>query len=217
MTENVPIPYQSGNPPTPFNVIQAGQNNTNIGSVENAFATTILVATNTPTASQPSVLRQLDMSCYHLFVVGGEDFTKKRLLIDPSRALTEYISDEIRMRYQHLEPELHDELQSYPALFMSENKGSGKASSDQQALLGYVTDIRVQDNGVRIGYETFGFPIQQQDLNENAHLLGIKTRGRMSELNRTHWTLKRVNLVEAFNEAGINLLPIRLPQGGILQ
>lgn len=206
VTQNVPAALPE-NPLASPSIIQAGQNNTNIARVENAFAPTIILTPNAPAASQPNTILPLDTSCYHLFVIAGEDFSTGQLLINPRRALTECVSEEIKKRFQHLQPHTHKQLQKYPALFMSENNKPGKASSDQQAFLGFITEIRVQDNGIRIGYQTYNIPISQQSLNENADKLGIVVRGRMSELDRTHWTLKRVNLFEAFNDAGINFLP----------
>lgn len=202
--------------PALFEVTQGGENNTNIAHVEHANMPVLIVQQTAQASSTalPMMSLELDWRNYHLFVIAGEDFSTGRFFVDPTRALTEYTSDELKQRYQHLTPAAIEELKRFPALFMAENEEFGKATSGQYAYWGYLTDIRVQDNGIRITFTRI-CPVPQQKLNENNNHFGIFSRSRFSELNRTHWALKRVNLHESFNEAGINYMPINVPQGGI--
>lgn len=81
--------------PAPANVTQAGHHNTNIAHVNKAFMP-VFVSTGTPatTVGTPAGTC-LDPSCYHLFVVGDEDFSSDRFYIHPRRALTEYTAEDL--------------------------------------------------------------------------------------------------------------------------
>lgn len=193
---------------------QAGHHNTNIAHAEQVHMPVMILPTQLSRNASPGSAPRLDPSCYHLFVIAGEDFSTGRFLVNSTRALTEHTSDELKKRYQHLESADIDKLKNFPALFMDENAEIVRALPDQLARWGYLTDIRVQDNGIRIAFNTV-MTVPQQCLNDNSHHFGIQAYGRMSELNRTHWALKRVNLFEAFNDAGINYLPYETIQGGV--
>lgn len=206
-------PHHSAAPVAPLNVTQAGQNNTNIAHIEHARMQMVVLSPQSSPEDPVWELPQMDLSCYHLFVIGGEDFPANHFYVDPSRALTEYTAEELKTRYQHLEASACEELLRFPALFMTENADIGRAAPDQRAWWGAVTSIRVQDNGIRIGYQKC-FAISQQELNWNDHHFGIARHGRISEMNRTHWALKRVNLLEAFDDADISYLPFARKTGG---
>jgi len=75
------------------------------------------------------------------------------------------------------------------------------------AYLGLVHDVKIQDNGIKI-YARILTSIQQQKLNELARDLAIQGASKCNELNRTHWTIKRVNLIEVLKGAGINTFPL---------
>lgn len=66
-------------------------------------------------------------------------------------------------------------------------------------------DIKVQDNGVKIYFRPLNF-IPQQRLNDLAFELGIRGTTAFNELNRTHWLIKRINLIEVLKDAGISVL-----------
>ncbi|MSS84809.1 hypothetical protein FYJ24_08535 [Actinomycetaceae bacterium WB03_NA08] len=207
-------PRQPNGMPEVYGVTQAGHHNTNIAHVEHVFMPMVIAPSATLSNTASGAARQLDPSCYHLFVIAGEDFSTDHFLVDPTRALTEATASELKQRYQHLQPDMLQELMNYPALFMAENGAMGRALDDQQAWFGIINSIRVQDNGIRIGFQKIQ-AIPQQALNDHSHYFAINAYSRISELNRTHWALKRVNLFEAFNDAGINYLPYAITQGGI--
>jgi hypothetical protein len=68
-----------------------------------------------------------------------------------------------------------------------------------------VTDIRIQENGIKIYFQRF-CTIPQRRLNEIAHNLAIKGSYNFNELSRTHWTIKQINLIEELRAAGISVL-----------
>ncbi len=215
MVGNSIEPRQPSSVPQMRRVTQAGHHNTNIAHVERVFMPLVLPLSTTSPKTDAGSARELDPSCYHLFVVADEDFESDRFLVDPTRALTESTAPELQQRYQHLQADILEELKSYPALFMAENGAIGHALHDQQAWFGIIESIRVQDNGIRIGFQKI-HPIAQQALNDNHQRFGIRVYGRTSELNRRHWALKRVDLFEAFDDARISYLPYAIKREGVL-
>jgi hypothetical protein len=80
-----------------------------------------------------------------------------------------------------------------------------KPSDEQQAYLGIVEDIRVQDNGIKIRWRMI-WPIPMQQISRIGFELGMLNMTKaISELNHTHWAIKRINLFEELKDAGISL------------
>ena len=69
---------------------------------------------------------------------------------------------------------------------------------------GIITDVKVQDNGIKVYYQLLN-KIPQQKLNELLFELGIQGNSNFNELNRMHWAIKRINMVEVLGENGIPL------------
>ena len=61
------------------------------------------------------------------------------------------------------------------------------------AVYGMLTDIKVQDNGIKVYYQGLN-PVPQQKLNELAAELGFGKASSFNELNRVHWAIKKVNM-----------------------
>lgn len=144
---------------------------------------------------------------YNLFVVGDEPFNEGFFLIDKDRALTvtEGVAADISEQFASLSPEAQAAIKTFPSIFASENHQYGHTDEAQLAVFGVVTDIRIQENGIKIYYQRF-CTIPQQRLNEIMLKLAIKGSSSFNELNRTHWTIKRINLIEELRAAGICVL-----------
>lgn len=97
-----------------------------------------------------------------------------------------------------------EDLKRYPAIFADENHSYGKTDDAQDAYFGFVKDVKIQDNGIKI-YYTIITAIPQQILNEHCFELGIGGARSFNELNRTHWALKQINLIEALQKAGVQI------------
>jgi len=188
------------------------------GPVENVNPNATTVTTNNniflPGNSTSATTTPLPQSkeYYHLFVMGIEQFPKVgyyHFNAQSKDALTIYISDDTKEKYQHLTPDVIPVLKSFPALFMQENHGPdyGQAAPEQYVSKGVVTSIAVTDNGIRIDCALTGcFP--QQLINQYSDEFAVFTRGatkRFSEINTTHWTIKRMNLELILQECGIVL------------
>ena len=205
------LPFASNHPPqeaqpVPITLTQTGNDNTQIAYVQTYDATTnqtvFIVQGVSPVDG--TVVGQgvtLNYDCFNLFVLGTEQYDGPTFIVPKDRALTESTSDEMKAQCAALTPEAIEIIKTFPALFCSENHHFAKTDPDHMAYYGYVTDIKVQDNGIKIYFTKLNaFP--QQILNNIASRLSIGGARSFNELSRTHWAIKRVNLVEELATAG---------------
>ena len=90
-----------------------------------------------------------------------------------------------------------------PSLFLAENEAYGKANDYQRVIYGFVSDVKIYDNDVKIYFCGYKSDIVQQRLNELLDELGLIGNQRFNELNRTHWAIKRVDLIQELYEANL--------------
>jgi len=150
---------------------------------------------------------QMSTEYYNLFVIGDETFNDGCFLVEKDHALTisEGVAPEISTQFACLTQDAISAIKTFPALFANENHQNGCTDASHQAFYGIVTDIRIQENGIKIYFQKFCcFP--QQKLNEIALNLAIKGSSSFNELNKTHWAIKKINLIEELRTAGINVL-----------
>ena len=200
---STPSVLQPSNVPTTITL--PGDNNTIVAQANNVNTINVFVPTTQPNGVMLPTKHTLNTDCYNLFVIGGETFNLGHFVVPKDRALTESISPELKKRYAGLDEEAIAQIKTYPALFACENYQYGHTSEDQTAYFGLIVDIKVQENGANVYYQLLS-PIQQQRLNEIAYNLAIKGTSSFNELNRTHWTIKQINLIEALRDAGISVL-----------
>ncbi len=149
---------------------------------------------------------KLNREYYNLFVVEDEPFHENYFLMAKDRALTVYegISPEISARFARLTPEAQKLIKTFPSIFASRNHKYGGTDQNHVARYGLVTDIRIQENGIKIYFDPF-CSIPQQLLNDLALQLEIQGPSTYNEFNRIHWAIKKVNMIEVLKEAGIIL------------
>lgn len=151
---------------------------------------------------------EFDPNYYNLIVVGNDDLDEPRhFLVRKDRALTESTTKELKETYATLTPEAISVIKTFPAIIATENQQYGKTESDHKAVYGIITDIRIQDNGIKIYYQVLNW-IPQQKLNELAPELGIDGTSNFNELNRMHWAIKKINMVEVLREAGLRVFSL---------
>lgn len=143
---------------------------------------------------------------YNLFVVGNENFTENSFLIGKECALTidEGVSPEISARFAPLSDEAKAAIKAFPSIFASLNHQYGCTDEAHNAIFGRVTDVEVMENGIKVHIHKACL-IPQQRLNEMASNLGILTACGTNEFNRTHWTIKPIDLIDELRQAGFNL------------
>ncbi len=111
------------------------------------------------------------------------------------RAVREYTDDHIQARFKAMTRENIEELMSYPCLFAYES------GIQQKASLGWLTNIKPRGEEVRIEFELEkGLP---QITGSRLEKLRTELDITNWELNRTHWAVKDVNLLQVLRTAGI--------------
>jgi hypothetical protein len=143
---------------------------------------------------------------YNLFVVGNESFAENSFLIGKECSLTmdEGVSPEISARFASLSEDAKAEIKTFPSIFASINHKYAHTDDAHNAILGIVTDVKVMENGIRIHIHKACY-IPQQRLNEIASEIGLHVASMANELCRTHWAIKRLNLIEKLEAAGLNV------------
>ena len=157
------------------------------------------------TRNAPNTTFTLNTDYYNLFVIGTETFSDGHFIVPKDRALTESMTPENKAQFSALSDEAIARIRTFPSIFASENHYYGKTDDDHQAIFGIVKEVRIQDNGIKIHFQSL-WPIQQQRLNEIIFQLAIGGTTSFNELDRTHWAIKRVNLIEELRAAGISVL-----------
>ena len=204
-------PPQVVNPgqPTQLEFKQEGSGNTQIGHDEHYDTTvnqTVVIMNGFQPNNRPMTPQSVTFNydCFNLFVLGDEKYDQPTFIVPKNRALTECTSDEMKVQCASLTPEAVAIIKTFPALFCSENHNFSKTDPDHMAYYGYVNDVKVQDNGIKVYFQILNtFP--QQILIDMAEDLCIGGAKYYNELCRTHWAIKRINMIEVFELHGYKL------------
>ena len=181
----------------PTIITQVGNKNTQVANANNVN----IIIQSAPANAQAD----LNKEYYNLFVVGDESFRDGHFIVPKERALTVYMSPEAKAQFSSLSIDAISQIMRLPSLFANENHRYGRTDDSHQAYFGLVTGIKPQDNGIKIYFRSFT-AIPQQRLNELAFELAIQGSKSFNELNRTHWAIKRINLIEELKKAGVSVL-----------
>ena len=192
---------------TPANDDEAERNETNNSTAEKISASITQAVNIQNYLMQQNTLQienhEISREYYNLFVISDE-IKNWRFTMPKDRSLRS--NSDIVKKFADLTSEVIDQIKTFPSLFMYENtEYGGRTSPDQKAYFGFVTDLRVQENGlIKVRFRRDA-DINQQQINDIAHLLDIHEGSGIMELNHTHWTIKNVDLIEELTEA--ELLP----------
>ena len=149
----------------------------------------------------------LDTTLCNLFVLDGENLTGRSFAISKQCSLNDYIEEEVRERFLSLSPMDQMTLTNIPSIFATVNHRERQTDPEHQALLGRITDIRLQRYDVRFQWKPYCmFP--QQVLNQNESLFDIWTAPATNELSDEHWTIKQIPLLKRLQSVGVD--PFRL-------
>lgn len=190
-----------------------GDNNTLIAhanQVTNEYRPLIVFNNQPHGTATGGTAQEFNPEYYNLIVVADGDLdngNSGHFLVDKRRAITESTSQELKDAYAALTPQAIAGVKTFPAIIATENHDYGKTDDQHQAGYGIITDVKVQDNGIKVYYQILNW-IPQQRLNELARELGLGSATSFNELNRMHWTIKRINMVEVLREAGIRIFTI---------
>lgn len=196
-------------PPTqPVNLIQNGNDNTQIAYVER-YEQLVVILPGVASSGTPIIGQGISFNydCFNLFVLGTEQYNDPCFIVPKDRALTESTSQEMKDLCASLSAEAIAIIKTFPAIFCSENHHYAKTDPDHTAYYGYVTDIKIQDNGIKVYFTKLNQLPQQVliDLSEDLCIGGARS---FTELSRTHWAIKRINLIEVLEKAGYRVFKL---------
>ena len=144
----------------------------------------------------------LNSQYYNLIVTGEIEFENIQPITMPiDRVLTEYM-DELKSEFLPLSPRVQERVLTFPTIFANENMYYGRANENQVFGLGYIHRIKVRHDAVRI-YPQIICCLPQQKLNEACFELDMGGNSSFNELNRTHWSIKKIDLLAELREFGL--------------
>ncbi|WKY46091.1 hypothetical protein Q5O14_08360 [Eubacteriaceae bacterium ES2] len=181
------------------NVYASRVNNMNI-TIQNASVAPQLLTQNSQ-ASAPTV----DRTHYNLFVTYGVDFSQDTpFTVEASRALTEYMDDDLKEKFSTLSDDVIDKIKTFPCIFANENFNYGHTDEEQTLGYGYIRQIKLRRDGIKI-YPQIVYLIPQQRLNEALFDLDIRGCSTFNEFNRMHWSIKKIDLITELQELGFQV------------
>ena len=148
---------------------------------------------------------------YQLIVTCDENvFNEGVVSVSTNRALTKYnVPQEIFDRCSTLTDEGIEELKRFPAIICQENtEMNGVTSPNQFCIFAYIQKVMVIGKTVKIAFKPI-VPIQQIKLcdKRNAVFFDLNMDCAITDLNHSAWSVHRVNVFDAFKEAGIPGVP----------
>lgn len=124
--------------------------------------------------------------------------------METDRSLTEYMDDEVKAVFSTLSEEVQKRILTFPSIFANENTAYGHTDESQILGLGYIRQIKVRRDAIKI-YPQVLLTLSQQRLNEALFDLDIHGTISFNEFNRTHWCIKKVDLIAELRELGFQL------------
>lgn len=151
----------------------------------------------------------VDREYYNIFVIDCEKFENPYFNVPRERALIECMSNETKNQFfgwdNNNTPEIKRRILTLPSLFMAENNQYGNADDGQNVIFGFVTDFKIYEKDVKVYYYGYSLKISQKRLNELLKELQLYGDNNFNEMNRTHWSIKRCDLIQELNEAGFQI------------
>lgn len=202
----IPPAVLSADQGTPVRALQQqGEKNIYAEHVDNMNVTVQIAPQVLPQNKQSRTIT-FDQTHYNLFVTFDLDFVRgiESFTMDADRSLTEYMSDELKKEFSTLSDEAVDRIKRFPCIFANENTAYGHTDEDQMLGFGYIRQIKVRRDKIRI-YPAIMYLLPQQSLNEALFELDIIGTDSFNEFNRTHWCIKKVDLIEELRELGFQI------------
>ena len=202
--------------PGPSTLQQTGTNNV---AVANQPGATINFTYNInypqmadSSAEMMIAIQSFSKEYYQLIVTCDEDVFKDGVVsVIANRALTKYnVPPEIYERCSTLTDEGIEELKRFPAIICQENtEMKGVTSPTQYCMSCYIQKVMKTWKNIKIAFKPIA-PIQQMRLcdKRNAMFFGLNMDCAITDLNHSAWSVRKVNVFEAFKEAGIPGIPM---------
>lgn len=188
-------------------VQQTGEKNVYANRVDtmNITIQTATVAPQLLTQKPQPTAMTVSRTHYNLFVTYGADFTQSTpFTVEAARALTEYMDDDLKAEFATLSPDIIERVKSFPCIFANENADYGHTDEDQTLGYGYIQQIKVRRDGIKI-YPQILYLLPQQRLIEALFELDIRGSSSFNEFNRMHWSIKKIDLIAELQELGFQI------------
>lgn len=195
-------------------VVQSGTNNYNVNNQSGATINFNITYPQTRVANAAEAMmaiQSFSTEYYQLLVTCEEDvFEKNMLTIPTSRALTKFgVPEEIFQRCSTLSHDGVAELKTFPAIICKENTELKCVTDPRQfAVFGYIKGVQKVGKSIRVVFEPLA-TFQQLKLCDQrvAVFFDLNMECAITDLNRSGWSVRRVNVFDAFDEAGITGIP----------
>ncbi len=189
-------------------------NTTNIGSVDTMVAHADQVQNNyifggsglpgTGAATNLGAPPKMDMNFYNLFVLSPDSFINGGFRVQKTDALQDTDGDVVRQLTVLGENE-QSLIRSYPTIVAMPNEQCGTATPGCTVNYGFITSVQVCDTSILFGFMKLQ-EIPKSLLIDNATLFGIGRASAYNEFDRTHWAVKKVNVVEELRKLGTQVI-----------
>lgn len=131
---------------------------------------------------------------YNLFIVADKNaWESDSYVMMPNRCLTSYTDQFIKENYDLNSQSSLAEIMKFPCIFAYED------GIDKNPYIGYLTNIKVRKNGVKINFKKFN-TIPLEIFKKSTFELDIDMNRSITELMHTHWTIKSINLYDELKE-----------------
>lgn len=176
--------------------------------IENRDGGTVNLNYNYPqtsvTGEMLMAIQSFSKDYYQLIVTGHDIFTSNSIVVTTDRALTEgIVPPEVLRTHSTLTDDAITKMLTLPAVICNENtQYYGKTDPNQKAIYAYVKKIKKSGKEIKIYFQPISF-FAQHILNEYYIDFGISTGSALTDLNKSRWYIKKVNLFEAFWDAHI--------------
>ena len=162
-------------------------------------------------AEEMMVIQSFSKSYYQLLVTCEDDvFINNVITVSADRALScHLVPPEIFERCSSLSDEGVEELKTFPALICRENTElKGNTDPNQKAIYAYIRRVQKVGRNIKIAFHPIMPLLQIQMCNKkNAIYFDLNMDCAITDLNYSAWSVHKVNLFEAFDEAGLANMP----------
>lgn len=186
---------------------QTGEKNVFANHVDNLNVTLQTLNTPPQLVIQAPKLATLSLNneYYNLIVRDEIDlYNTQPFTLSIDRSLKEYMGDELVKEFPISSSETQKRVLTFPSIFANENVSYGHTNEKQLLGLGYIRQLKVRYEAVKI-YPHIIYLLPQQRLNESLFDLDIQGNSFFNEFNRTHWCIKKVDLIAELRELGFQL------------
>ena len=162
-------------------------------------------------AAKAMAIQSFSKQYYQLIVTLEDDvFINDVVTVSTNRALCErLVPPEIYERCSSLSDEGIEELKRIPAIICRENtQMNGITDPNQMAVYAYITRVKKSGKNIKIAFKTIApfFQVKMCD-KRNAVYFDLDMDCAITDLNHSAWSVHKVNLFEAFDEADIPNMP----------